>query len=100
VVLIAGLIYLFTRFAFKASSTLATTNISLHRNGVVKIYGVSPVVAPVPASDHSSETETVTSEDDFADNCVSQEASHYLAGIGSVVGFLVVLEIAKWIWWL
>jgi hypothetical protein len=103
VTVVASLIYLISRFDLKSSSTHATTKISLDRSGAVRIYSACPVKsgnAEVPASEFPSAGKTKASEDDFTEVRVVQVASHYPAGISSVVGWLVVLEIAKWVWWL
>jgi hypothetical protein len=101
VTVVASLIYFINRFDFKSSSTHATTKISLDRSGVVRIYGACPVNsgnAEVPASDSPPAAKTEASKYDSTEVPAVRAASHYPAGIGSVVGWLVVLEIAKWIW--
>jgi hypothetical protein len=100
---IVGLVYLISRFAFKSSRTHATTKISLDPSGVVRIYSTSPVnsgKAPGPASDPTSAAKTEANDDDFTEVRVVQDTSHHPAAMGTIVAWLVVLEIAKWIWWL
>lgn len=103
VALVFGAIHLYRRFAFKTPDALATTKISLDRSGVIRIYSISPlssINAPVLASGLTPAPRAEVSNEDLAEVCVVQTPAHYPNGIGSVVGWLVILEIAKWIWWL
>ena len=67
-------------------SVLMTTKISLDRDGVVKIDSVAgPGMSQVQQKTNPS---------------VVGADGKYTTGLGAIVSSLVVLEIARWIWWL